>query len=449
MVDGSDRNEISKTADIFRTTGQPTITYVPRDSGHYETRLNSFLDERGQLCLITGPSKTGKSTLYKRVLADRGQVPLVVQCTAQKSCGDIWKEALASVNFDQAKQASVTSTSRISGTAEVGAKFSWKWLAEITGRFTGTIGQDNAESVLRERFVADPSPDLLIPILNKTNIVLVIEDFHYLRDSEKVLLFQQWKRFIDSEVTILVLGTTHRSIDIANSNKDLIGRIAQIDVAQWSHPDLKKIVMQGYRYLKIDLNNDAIEKICVEAVGLPIIVQQACLQIMSDANIFSVSDAKSFRGKIKIEQVRAAFTNVANEKYSQFGTYYNTLIRGPKEKNRKYKTYELILACFNMDPITFSLTRSEVNTRLSGMGLANDERPPAASLNSTFGALKKFQDKRNFQLLEWMAGEDSLYIVEPAFLFYVRWRINREKTVGIQLDLFELLLETVRNSVKK
>ncbi|WP_284757906.1 AAA family ATPase [Agrobacterium sp. fls2-241-TYG-188a] len=439
-----------KIAEIFRTTGQPTITYVPRDSGHYEARLNGYLDERGQLCLITGPSKTGKSTLYKRVLADRGQLPLVVQCTAEKTCADIWKEALASVNFEQAKHITSTSTTKLSGTAEVGGKFGWKWLAEVTGRFSGTVGNENADSVLRERFLADPSPDLLIPILSETNVVLIIEDFHYLRDQEKILLFQQWKRFIDSEVTILVLGTTHRSIDIANSNKDLIGRIAQIDVAQWSQSDLEKIVLQGFGHLKVDLHYEALEKICVEAVGLPIIVQQVCLQLMTDLKVYVASDVKAHRvSKIEIQQVRSAFTNVANGKYSQFGTYYNTLIRGPKEKNRKYKTYELILACFNMDPISFSLTRSEVNARLSKMGLSNDERPPAASLNSTFGALKKFQDKRKFQLLEWMAGEDSLYIVEPSFLFYVRWRINREKTIGIQLDLFELLLENIRTSSSK
>lgn len=137
---------------------------------------------------------------------------------------------------------------------------------------------------------------------------------------------------------------------------------------------------------------------------------------------------------IDVSDVRRSFTEVANTKYSQFGVYYRTLIRGPKEKTRKYKTYELILACFNMDPITFSLTRAEVNTRLSKMNLNVEERPPAASLNSTFGALKKFQDKRNFQILEWMANEDSLYIVEPSFLFYVRWRINREKDMGVQLD---------------
>ncbi len=190
-----------KIAEVFRSTGQPTITYVPRESGHYEKKLNNYLDERGQLCLITGPSKTGKSTLYKRVLAERGQEPLVVQCTAERKCSEIWKEALAAINFENVKSIATTRTSKIAGVAEVATKFGWKWLGEVSGRISGTVGQDFTEAVARERILMEPSPDLLIPVLNKTNFVLVIEDFHYLSDGEKVLLFQQWKRFVDNDIT--------------------------------------------------------------------------------------------------------------------------------------------------------------------------------------------------------------------------------------------------------
>jgi hypothetical protein len=131
---------------------------------------------------------------------------------------------------------------------------------------------------------------------------------------------------------------------------------------------------------------------------------------------------------------------VANEKYSQLGSYYQTLIRGPREKNRKYKTYELVLTCFTVDPISFTLTRSEIDSRLQKLKLRGDERPPAASINSTLGALKKFQTKRKFELLEWRPNEDMLYIVEPTFLFYVRWREERPGDSGKQLDFFEIIL---------
>ena len=81
----------------------------------------------------------------------------------------------------------------------------------------------------------------------------------------------------------------------------------------------------------------------------------------------------------------------------------------------------------------------EIDERLSELNLDISEVPPAASLNSTFGALKQFQQRRKFELLEWRAEEDKLYILEPSFLFYVRWRAPRDMG-PIQLDLFEELI---------
>lgn len=436
-------SSLEKVSEVFRTTGQPTITYIQRDSGNYERRLNGYLDEAGQLCLITGPSKTGKTTLYKQVLNQRGEEPLIVQCTAGRNCEEIWKVALEGVNFERISEKSRSSELDVGSEIEASTNFGWKWLASVTGALKGSINKTTSEGEVREKILSQPSPDLLIPILKDTNYVLVIEDFHYLEDSQKVLLFQQWKRFIDNEISIIVLGTTHRAVDIANSNRDLIGRISQIDVGHWDEMDLKKICDSGFNYLKTNVTDSLVRKICSEAVGLPIIVQQVCLQIFTSKSIFSIDDAKRRKIKVLESDVFSSLHDVASEKYAQFESYYTTLIRGPREKNRKYKTYELVLACFTVDPITFSLTRSQIDNRISTLKIDNAERPPAASLNSTLGALKKFQTKREFQLLEWRPTEDTLYIVEPSFLYYVRWRKKKAGHSGQQLDLFEELLKDI------
>ena len=41
-------------------------------------------------------------------------------------------------------------------------------------------------------------------------------------------------------------------------------------------------------------------------------------------------------------------------------------------------------------------------------------------------ALTEFQKNRKIELLEWRPGERTLYILEPAFLFYLRGRQQRE-----------------------
>ena len=67
-----------------RQSVSPTVTYVKRNDGQLEKQLHDALNERGQLCLVTGPSKTGKTTLYREVLDRRNELPLVSNATEQR-----------------------------------------------------------------------------------------------------------------------------------------------------------------------------------------------------------------------------------------------------------------------------------------------------------------------------------------------------------------------------
>jgi len=358
------------------------------------------------------------------------------------SADQVWLRALEEVDFDRVQSRTKATITRIGAEVEAGGKLSWAWLAETTARFKGLLSRELQDSEIRSKVLAAPGPDLLIPILKDTVYTLVVEDFHYLADEEKVALFQQWKRFVDQEVSVLVLSTTHRSVDIANSNKDVIGRIAHVDVGHWDVKDLELIARKGLEHIRIGIDPDLRSLIASEAVGLPIIVQQVCLGLFPNKNYVDEIDRK----KLKIDKhaVERSLHQVARVKYQQFDPYYATLIRGPREKARKYKTYELVLACFTLDPIKFCLHRREIDQRLAKLQLPIDEMPPFASLNSTLGALKKFQLKREFELLEWRPNEDMLYIIEPAFLFFVRWRTIKAEEYQ-QLDLFELLISKTWN----
>src|SRR5215468_4311 len=92
-----DQMEQIKVTDVFRSLGKPTVTYVHREQGRYEHVLSSALDDAGQLCLITGPSKTGKTTLYQSVLAEKHRTPLVIRCDDQLTPSEFWRRALEQV----------------------------------------------------------------------------------------------------------------------------------------------------------------------------------------------------------------------------------------------------------------------------------------------------------------------------------------------------------------
>ena len=84
-----------------------------------------------------------------------------------------------------------------------------------------------------------------------------------------------------------------------------------------------------------------------------------------------------------------------------------------------------MVSTFTQDPLTFSLKRHEIDARLKKMPLPPEEVPPPASVNSMLGALENFQKNRGIELLEWSKKEQRLHILEPSFLFYLRWSKER------------------------
>lgn len=399
--------------------------------------LSNGLAAEGRLCLLTGPSKTGKTTLYRKVLSNEGLEPIVVRCDAGVTTQEFWKRALEAVDFERLGLTQAGISGKVSSTGKVGGKVGWTWLAALMGEASATVEGSMSDLQIREKILAEPSPHHLIPVLRNLPAVLVVEDFHYLDAEVKRNVFQQWKVFVDSEVLVIGVGTTHHASDLAEANKDLVGRISQIDLSTWDASDLAKIANQGFNHLRMNVPRTVSAAVADESAGLPIIVQDACFQMLADKDITEV------RGSPRILLTRGdvygALHTVATTNYAQFAATYRRLATGPRKRARRYNTYEIVLSLFAQGAPTFCLARDEIHDRLQAAPLAEDERPTPASVNSMLGALAKFQESNGIELLEWSKTDRSLYILEPSFLFYLRWRRANAAPISYE-DLLGSLL---------
>ncbi len=438
--------KITLIKDVFKTIGLPEITYVERDNGKHERELKRSIERSGTLSLLTGPSKTGKTSLFVKVVGDLGKLPLVVRCDNQLTSDDIWKKALEKVNFDRVSQKSGSQETEISTNVKAGTKIGWSWLAGVLGEISFGLKGKFSDAEIREKILAKPSPDHLIPILKQLPYILIIEDFHYLKADVKVSVFQQWKTFVDNEVSVIVIGTSHHAVDIAFSNKDLVGRINHIELNTWETKDLKKIVKQGFKYLNIEIKSDIIDILAKESVGLPIITQAACLQLFDERQITQLNIKNENKIDFTSEDTYNALHIVATTSYRSFKSIYEILSSGLRRK-RRYNTYELLLLLFQKDPITFKLRRHEIDDRINNLEI-NIEKPPAASINSTLSSLEKLQSSKNIELLEWSKSERCLYILEPSFLFYLRWKEKRSSQSSFSelMKLFETRFFNIQTS---
>ena len=105
------------------------------------------------------------------------------------------------------------------------------------------------------------------------------------------------------------------------------------------------------------------------------------------------------------------------------------------------------MAAFTKDPLTFSLKRHEIDERLRAMPIPEGKRPPAANVDGMLKALDSFQKRNGIEILEWIDLQKTLYILEPAFLFYLRWRSERQGPPSNEETLLSLL-ETLSRDMK-
>jgi hypothetical protein len=334
----------------------------------------------------------------------------------------------------------------------VEGKLGWSWLASLTGKFSQRVGGERSSEEKINYIQANISASDLVPLLTKLPIQLVIEDFHYLNYEVQVEIFQQWKQFVDEGVSVLVVGATHRAIDIARANSDLTGRVRIIETSSWKQDDLKAILKAGFEYLGITLSNRTMDLIADSSVGLPILTQQIAHELCSSKGIRSKNQNNPMPA-IALEDINKAMSTVCSTLYATYDTHYDRLIVGPRKLARRYDTYLLIMASFVLEPVSFSLDRATLTERINSLPIDPTERPPPAGVNSSLKALAKFQEKMGVTLLEWFPNDNKLYITEPSFLFYLRQKLSSYKKTGqrtrIPSGLFTQLLRIIEMNEEK
>lgn len=412
---------------VFPAVGRPTYTYVERDSGENERKLMSGLRNSGQICLLTGPSKTGKTSLYKSVLPRLEKHELVIRCSGRLTPSEFWASALEDLNFERLAEKASSWGGGVNVKIGTKGEAGWSWVAKIMATIGFEISATGEYGIKKEVVKSSLSAKHLIPLLQELPLQLVVEDFHYLDDITKTEIFQQWKAFVDEGVSVLVVSTTHHAIDIARANPDLSGRTRFIDLGQWKIDDLAQIPQKGFAVLGIKSTGLIQRQIAKESVGLPIIAQQLCQEIASRRDMSPGSKQRS--ANVQRDALDRAQLYVAENLYANHKGDYEQLITGPRKGQRKHATYEKILASFALEPLQFSLRYHELIERVSQLS-SGDEPIPNASITAALKALGKFQERSKMRLLDWHEDERVLYIVEPSFLFYLRQMLDNDASGG-------------------
>lgn len=391
-----------KAENVFKPGAYPKYTYVSRnyeDTGiSYELRLKQALRTAGCLTSLIGPSKMGKTILCEKVIGFEN----IVEVSGADFNGemDFW--------------------------AVVAAKVGLPYAGEITTEREAAEEYSTERDSRNEKFVL--SKDKVIQYYKENEKVLVIDDFHYASQEMQMKMAQQLKDAIRRELKVVVVSLPHRSDDAIRQNADLSGRLSLINIEAWKEEDLKEIALIGFKQLNMSITETVAEKLAVECLTSPQLMQYICLSIcilLEDKNEETVC--------AEILETAYKFTTVNFNYYD----VVNVMAKGPNTRGKRrnlYRTksgkeldlYGLIVESFAKNPPEMELDFESIYNRITQLIEEEVKVPDKQSVKNHLNNLQLILKEKEeiYRAIEWKDGK--VYILDPLFLFYLRWGRTHE-----------------------
>ncbi len=386
-----------KAEDVFRPGAFPEYTYISRESAvpglSYEFRLEQAIKVSGFLTSLVGPSKMGKTILCEKVIGFDRIVEISGADFDENT--DFWKLTAAKVGL------------------------------AYEGQFTSekTLGDSGDRYAKQEVFAL--TKDKIIDYFRKKNLVLVIDDFHYAPEMKRMQVAQQLKDAIRRGFRAIVVSLPHRADEAIRQNSDLSGRLSLINIEPWAVEDLKEIARIGFKELGIGIDEEVAEQIAVESLSSPQLMQYICLNIC-----MLLERSENGADRIRAEILETAYRyTTANFEY---GDVVSLMRRGPstrgKSRNvfltkdgRMCDVYELIVRSVAENPPIMQLDFEDVRDRIYRLLADGCEGPKPQMIRDSLAKLQELLNSREdiFKVMDWKEG--VLYILDPLFLFYLRW----------------------------
>lgn len=391
-----------KAENIFKPGAFPKYTYVSRNYENtgisYELRLKQALRTAGCLTSIIGPSKMGKTILCEQVIGLDNIVEVSGADFNENT--DFW--------------------------AIIAAKVGLPYMGEITTERASTEGKSEERDSKSEKYIL--SKDKIIRYYIENNKILVIDDFHYASTEMQMKMAQQLKDAIRRELKVVVVSLPHRADDAIRQNADLSGRLSLINIETWKEEDLKKIAIMGFDKLGIKITDNIAEKLAIECLTSPQLMQYICLSICT-----LLEDEKKQEVNDEILEKAYRFTTI-NFNYADV---VSVLIKGPNPRGQQRKLYRtvdgkeldlygIIVESLAKNPPMTELDFESFYNRIFNVIEENDRlKLEKQTVRNHLNHLQELLEGKEeiYRAIEWKDGK--VYVLDPLFLFYLRWgRIN-------------------------
>ena len=414
---------MAKLSEVFIAGGQPTITYNPRKELGLEDKLIDYLETGFKILSMTGPTKSGKTVLV------RSKLNLENSCWISGgqigSLNDFWDNIIEKyegfTNFTEILNEieSKGNDESIDGKINVG-------LANISGTTTSSQTHQTSFGSSRSRQI---SPKIVATKLlnNNQEIPLIIDDFHYIDQNLQMKIIRFLKDLIFNGLKVIIISVPHRAYDVVKVEREMTGRLTQLEISLWKEEELKYIMEKGFSELNVKVSTKMIHMFAKESFGSPHLTQDFCNKFCRMNEIIE-SNKKEVLELSDPKNMDAFFREIASDTSK---TAFERLSIGPRQRtDRKERRFvdgskgdiykAILLAIAKTGPKT-SLTYEQIRHALRD--ILADQVPQAYEITRVLDKMTEIarSDIVGEPVVDYDKDFSTLYISDPFFAYYLRW----------------------------
>lgn len=405
---------------VFVPGGLPGVTYVPRDELKLETLFADYLAERGRILSLSGPTKSGKTVLIRRM------VPAALEVSGGdvKKTADFWDTIVDHLQAYPAELKSIAEGRSSSDTVE------GKVGGSIPTLFDASVGTKTAagDTHDRQHTVSRTRPTYLVAkekLRGAIDSVVVIDDFHYMPADVQLDVVRGLKPLVFDGLRVVIASVPHRAFDAVRVEKEMTGRVEQLPIPMWERAELEAIADRGFTELNVAVRRDITERLAREAFRSPHLMQDFCLQF---SKLNGVRDTATELQQLDPPDDWSAFFR--NRAPSASKTAFDLLVKGPPRTDRirrKLKDgtetdiYGAVLAAIaSTGPVTelpYDQLRAALRDVLDG------DLPQLHEVTRVLLAMSKIarEEIEGEPVVDYDDAYKTLHISDPFFAFFLRW----------------------------
>ena len=410
--------------EVYGISRDVPLNYVERENVDVLFRNNL---SRNKHITIFGSSKQGKTCLRKHCLNNDDYI--LVQCSNKWTLSDLNTNILKRAGYE----IEVSTKASTSGKAKIIATFKHLLgIGELSG--AGEIENTEESEVNRKRLELD-SEDVndIIAALHEIafNKIIVLEDFHYLKDETKRDFSIELKAFHEnSELCFVVVGVWLDENKLTILNGDLTGRVISINADSWSKNELIQVINSGANLLNVGFNDVFIEELLDRCSDNVYLVQETCHRACREYHVESTQPTHIMIGKSG--DADRYIKQIVKEQSGRYNAFIMNYSNGFQETNlemHRWLLYPVIMS--DSEQLTRGLSYREIKNVLL------DKHPRGNKLNpgnvtQALKAVVSLQTSKSIQpiIMDYDESNLKLHIVDRGFII---WKQIQDKN-----DLLEL-----------